>query len=602
MGKTVVLFTALLFSASFVIAQTELHDAKITGNISLGNQEITAIQDLETDCIYKSEPHSKGLFIKDEQVKLEFKADKEQAEVIKPTLPEVVLVHKNGCKENVYGNPTKNVKSEPIYKEDDVLVFENWSIFMETMDSFSELEEKLIEKNSNDDKLNESGSPILTAFEKKYKHESLRLDIINRENEAFKNGTWSETNDPDNHFIADPYLRTVLNKNLEVKVGQEYFKYIDESKYIRITNGSKSILQDIRNNPDAICGRPFVKTEYIRQPMYGLTCNGNPIVVGNPLFGPACGDFNIKYMGEDLNEVELKLWYTGGGQQSVTYIVTLLDGGTLIYNIEDDFGYATIKLDPNTAYEITATVNGGNCNGTIRKTIFKANCPTAIFNIQEDGLSVDISNNSLHKGVEIPQWNFGDNTIEYSNADFINHTYTTTGEYTITLKYEATPGCTESISTGKINIFTPFVLSDCCSRSDRVMEKHTAYDGGTRAMKAVLYTVNFFFYHKAGMKTKNYENKNGWKLDKADEISHYFDGSIYLKNTNKDECRQKKAVTEGETKTKDRQIFHQLGVGEQIWLRYQSLKSTHFVKVGTKTETIKLTLTNDTKYDNDCVE
>ena len=88
----------LIMNLTSVLAQTELHEAKITGNISLGQQEVTAIHDLETDCIYKSEPHKKGLFVQGELVQLQFKAEKEQVEVIKPTLPEVVLVHRNECK------------------------------------------------------------------------------------------------------------------------------------------------------------------------------------------------------------------------------------------------------------------------------------------------------------------------------------------------------------------------------------------------------------------------------------------------------------------------------------------------------------------------
>ncbi len=95
------LLTLVLTTTAFgAFSQTNLHDAKILGSISIGNQEITSVLDETTGCNHKSTLHTKNLFIVGENVKLDIKENGNQSKIIKPNLPEIVFVDKcNG------GNP-----------------------------------------------------------------------------------------------------------------------------------------------------------------------------------------------------------------------------------------------------------------------------------------------------------------------------------------------------------------------------------------------------------------------------------------------------------------------------------------------------------------
>jgi hypothetical protein len=196
-----------------------------------------------------------------------------------------------------------------IKKDGDILVFSDWETFMNTMEEFEKLEKEYYEnlekdniantpnsnqyntknsKNSGEEEPIEDsldlGSPVLTAFENKYNHLSLRRYIVNEENRLLANGTFSQYNDPDNHFISDPYIRTVLNTDLEIKIGDTYYKFIDEFKYVRTKD--RALLNQIRMKPvHALCEYPQLDQIYIKQPTEGYTggCPGRPMTFDDPI-------------------------------------------------------------------------------------------------------------------------------------------------------------------------------------------------------------------------------------------------------------------------------------------------------------------------------
>lgn len=88
------ILTLTTFGAS---AQNNLHNAKIQGSITIGNQEMTSVLDETTGCVHKSTLHTKNLFVVGESIKLDIKNNNQQSKIIKPNLPENVFVDK--CKE-----------------------------------------------------------------------------------------------------------------------------------------------------------------------------------------------------------------------------------------------------------------------------------------------------------------------------------------------------------------------------------------------------------------------------------------------------------------------------------------------------------------------
>ena len=104
--KMLIAVVAMAIGISFnANAQNTLHDAKVVGSFDLGNKEVTAIQDEVTGCTHKSEPHTKGLFQPNDNVKLDFGKNKQMAEIIKPMLPEPVFANRKCGELNDVQNP-----------------------------------------------------------------------------------------------------------------------------------------------------------------------------------------------------------------------------------------------------------------------------------------------------------------------------------------------------------------------------------------------------------------------------------------------------------------------------------------------------------------
>ncbi len=88
---------------------------------------------------------------------------------------------------------------------------------------------------------------VLDDFERKFDFKSLRKDIENREIEYLDGGSVGD--DPTHHFIANEYLRTVLNPDLEVQIGDTIVRFVNEYRYILIADGDYRTLEEIRKNP-----------------------------------------------------------------------------------------------------------------------------------------------------------------------------------------------------------------------------------------------------------------------------------------------------------------------------------------------------------------
>jgi len=73
-----------MIAAIMTNAQIEMHDAKITGIIEIGNKDVSVVKDLITECVYKSSPHDKGDYFINEDVQLEFENGEENPDIIKP--------------------------------------------------------------------------------------------------------------------------------------------------------------------------------------------------------------------------------------------------------------------------------------------------------------------------------------------------------------------------------------------------------------------------------------------------------------------------------------------------------------------------------------
>ncbi len=113
-------------------------------------------------------------------------------------------------------------------------------------------------------------------------------------------------------------------------------------------------------------------------------------------------------------------------------------------------------------YQISYTADFGACSDIIRKNIRVTNKPTADFSVSGNNascnppLTVSFQNNSV--GATNYSWNFGDGTI--TGGLNPTHTYTTVGNFSVTLVAINANGCSDTIQkAGIIKLGPPEILS-----------------------------------------------------------------------------------------------------------------------------------------------
>lgn len=98
----------------------------------------------------------------------------------------------------------------------------------------------------------------LVDFEAGFAFQSLRSKIETDEINWLLNTSGEKIeDDPDNHFISDDVVRSILTENSEVGIGTSLYKVVDNG-YYEITDGNFVTLYSLRSNPIDISGKPNV--------------------------------------------------------------------------------------------------------------------------------------------------------------------------------------------------------------------------------------------------------------------------------------------------------------------------------------------------------
>lgn len=96
-------------------------------------------------------------------------------------------------------------------------------------------------------------------FESSLSFSSLRSKI-NQEATAYYESGVDDDNNPENHFVLEDAVRTVLNKFEEVKIGDAIYKFYQHG-YIKIVDGDFSTLLQIREDQDLVFSLDNVEIE-----------------------------------------------------------------------------------------------------------------------------------------------------------------------------------------------------------------------------------------------------------------------------------------------------------------------------------------------------
>ncbi len=462
------------------------------------------------------------------------------------------------------------------------------------------------EENANEEKDFKLvlGSPALDEFEQSLKFYSLRKKIENETKELLWNRTLTEENDPDNHFIPDDYLRTVLNPYLEIKIGQVIHKFINKYIGVEIMDGSIETLKRIRSM-NATIGNDEEPTEEFEKAL---------LEAGNV----------------NLHKSNLA-WETGGSSQNC-YSNFTINGSGLAITVADnstgnydqlawDFGdgSATISGSPSTIGNYTHTYPvGGNyticltvrnqdvidCDHTRCKShsVIPADC-FADFNVEQpDPTKLEVTftgNSNASTGATIPdndyEWLFGAGSNPNIATGIGPHTvtYSSKGPKTVKLTIQDTGGCTDET---ELEIE---VVDECCDANDRGKEKLVTR--GNRRIKAKLWQTNFWFYHSVGGKTKYQRRKKFlgiwyWGDENADKIGLYLSGFVYIRNADGVKCTVPVPFTHATTfaeATVENEVKYAYPPAVKFWTRQKSLVSTHSVTDNGVTYETTLSITTD---------
>jgi len=286
-----------MIAAIMTNAQIEMHDAKITGIIEIGNKDVSVVKDLITECVYKSSPHDKGDYFINEDVQLEFENGEENPDIIKPGCNNKKCFNQ-GCSD-VF-NPDLN--SEIDYKSiqvrdkgfvgvngsDEILVFQNETDLLNTVEELYRLVDKHGEIFSNrfgnisEDKMIEKAQLIgydqdhqIHIFNNRLGFNSLFKQVAEEENSFLQDGNESLDSYPD-HFFPGSAERSTLNADVEVQIGNAIYKYNEDGTYLVITDADLNTLKGIDDGTLDVEQAPNVAVyDPNTEPLNGPSCKTN---------------------------------------------------------------------------------------------------------------------------------------------------------------------------------------------------------------------------------------------------------------------------------------------------------------------------------------
>lgn len=195
-----------------------------------------------------------------------------------------------GCQKEVEDDLTQKsteITASEIYAKNGMLVFASMESFQSTM---SNLETKSIKhqeefsstvKNLNQEqyeamveKQSYNEAQVLIDFESKYKYVSLRSVIAEKMVEFNKIYDREKVECPDEHFVRNEYLRTLLNENCEVMIGTTIYKLLDNGATIQILNENYEIA-------DKINSENFMKFDLNEEILVDYESSGKTVVCYN---------------------------------------------------------------------------------------------------------------------------------------------------------------------------------------------------------------------------------------------------------------------------------------------------------------------------------
>ncbi|MEO5684579.1 MAG: PKD domain-containing protein [Chitinophagaceae bacterium] len=238
------------------------------------------------------------------------------------------------------------------------------------------------------------------------------------------------------------------------------------------------------------------------------------VLATNPGVDGCGGEQEINYDLQIFDRPQVSFTYTNNGciTDPVLFTNTVNSGGRPVIKYLWDFADGSTADSSNPAH--TYTVNGsyavkfaaitdiGCLSDTVSQTVNVFQPPTASFALQAAAClnkTVTFNDNSTATGganIVKWYWNFGDNSAALTKTDnsAVQHTYTKTGVYNITLQVEINSGCKSIVKTIPVNVnYLPvvnFSSPDICL-SDPVAQFYDSSSIADNSQAAFTYVWDF---------------------------------------------------------------------------------------------------------------
>ncbi len=439
------------------------------------------------------------------------------------------------------------ITTTDVWEENGYLAFKDYETYTNVINSLQDL-------TSNDDFFNnaiielgfdpfdesdddfESENPVLQLFENRFpSFNSLRL----QQEMAELNFLEGEGNTPEDfveHFWVDPYLRTVVNENLEIKIGDYFIKQFDEYKAVVISSLDNEKLNYVRSKGfnEIVDQENLIKYNYLNQNDRILFEDGipkNPDCVarfkvefinsygGRHYYQVTSTSFNVGSttdytwnFGGGLNALNAGTYTQTGSNGANPGVISFASNG-YPYTLTLALSHPTSSCSSSFSYQIP---NPTNCYGHFTVSDDPDNGNRLFFDVTT----------SLGFPLQF-DWSFGDNTGIVNGGPNVNHTYFTSGTYNVTL----------STSFGAcISVETQSVYGGC-GRTGNYQAFDRRYDNQSKQMRYVLKLTNNLWHHSICARSTNYKNNySGWKKHKADVLKAGWSGTFFLKQTVNGNC------------------------------------------------------------------
>ena len=400
--------------------------------------------------------------------------------------------------------------------------------------------------------------PMLYAFETIMGFYSLRAKIENELLEIEAGDGFSlEEDDPDDHFIVSPFMRTLLTPNCEIIVDSTIY-LTGEDETVEIANlnmGNLQITQDFirtlgeEEGMKKACLEGYATQSGTQKPQKS-TCDCDDVTIK---YEPIGCDNTYKFSLENLS-----LCAITGCQWSFG------DGTSENFNCNPIHTYS--QADTYTIWAGFSFSDGRVCN--LYKTNKFSNCPIEITKTQFKGtVSFVVSSPCDRTGIKSIKWDFGDgtSTTTKDGITYTEHEYQNDEDYIVFITVTFNSECVSTEPT-KVTIVG---TGKCCKMLAHERERGIYYSTcNNKYIKHVFALRNGPLWHRFVVRSIHFElvkikknKKEKWSREKADYLYVSYYGQVYDFPYNDRHCKTLITVGNEKPKKKQKEVTLDKGYG-----------------------------------------